>query len=123
MKNLDLIAFNQRSQYACKNADNDHHLIINYVANLFGLACCPAVLATPVSGYSSWAANVLSVSAACLVDLAGATRKMAKIEMVNIHGNRLPRWRADGSGGSDTVALGKNLARLELVKVSDTGWL
>jgi len=122
-RNFNVITLKQRSHYGYKNAGNDHHSLINPVADLFALACCPVVLATPISGYSHWAANVLGIPATCLVPLPGATRTAPAIGMVNIHGSRLPRWRAAGRTGSDTVALGDDLAGLELGQTADTGWL
>ncbi len=52
----------------------DHHSSVNPVADLFALACCPVLLATPISGYSHWAANALGPPSTCIVPRPGATR-------------------------------------------------
>lgn len=123
MKNFDLVTLDLVSHYAYKNAGNDHRSAINPVADLFALACCPVVLATPISGYSHWAANVLGTPASCLVPLPGATKIDPATGLVELYGSRLPRWRAAGRTGSDTVALDAEIFGLNLTRPAETGWL
>ncbi len=122
-KNFDIITLNQVSNYAYKNIGNEHQSKINPVADLFALACCPIILATPISGYSHWAANVLGTPSSCLVPLPGATRAQPTIGIVKIYGSRLPRWRTAGRTGSDTLPLDEDLVGLDLEQSVDTGWL
>ena len=102
---------------------DDHRSQVHPVADLFALACCPLLLATPISGYSHWAANALGPASPCLVPLPGATRDEPRAGLVKLHGQRLPRWRAAGRSGSDTAPLGGQLDGLPLVGGADTSWL
>jgi hypothetical protein len=76
------------------------------VADLFALACCPTILATPISGYSHWAANALGCSG-----------------VVRLYGRRLPVWRAAGRTGSDTLPLNENLDGIDFTPSAHTDWL
>lgn len=123
VRNFDVITLPVESHYGYKNSGSEHFSTVNPVADLFALACCPVVLATPVSGYSHWAANVLGVEATCLVPMPGATPESPQTGKVNIFGSRLPRWRSAGRTGSDTLQLDIDLAGLDLVRPAETGWL
>lgn len=102
----------------------DHQSDVNPVADLFALACCTTLLATPVSGYSHWAANVMGPVSSSIVPIPGCTEAAPQFGVVNMFGARMPRWRAAGRTGSDTTVLddqwtGVNLSgRAELVWMS-----
>jgi hypothetical protein len=100
-----------------------HGSKVNPVADLFALACCPLILATPLSGYSHWAANVLGSPSECIVPLPGATRDDPRRARVSLYGARLPRWRAAARNGADSVALGGGFSGLDLARPADTRWL
>ena len=100
----------------------DHRSQVHPVADLFALACCPLLLATPISGYSHWAANVLGPPSLCLVPLPGARRDDPRSGLVSLYGQRLPRWRAAGRSGSDTRPLA-DLSSLPPLGGADTLWL
>lgn len=121
--NFDVITLPVESHYGYKNKGNEHCSTVNPVADLFALACCPVVLATPISGYSHWAANVLGIPADCLVPLPGATRQMPATGVLKLYGSRLPRWRAAGRTGSDIVPLDEEMTGLDLSRPAETGWL
>ncbi len=101
----------------------DHHSRVNPVADLFALACCPVILATPISGYSHWAANALGPPSTCIVPLPGACRDQPLAGLIRLYGQRLPRWRAAGRTGSDTAALGPRLEGVALDQEADASWL
>lgn len=122
-KNFDIITAPVESHYTYKNMSNDHCSTVNPVVDLFALACCPVVLATPISGYSHWAANVLGAPATCIVPIPGATEEQPLAGAVNIHGSRLPRWRASGRTGSDVTPLDANLSGISIGLTADTSWL
>lgn len=122
-KNFDIITLPVKSHYGYKNKDNEHRSTVNPVADLFALACCPVVLATPVSGYSHWAANALGVPAACIVPLPGATPENPLMGAVRLYGSRLPRWRAAGRTGSDVLKIGSDLGDVAISGGADTSWL
>ncbi|MDO9307561.1 MAG: hypothetical protein Q7V04_00705 [Deltaproteobacteria bacterium] len=122
-KNFDIVTAPVESHYTYKNKGNDHCSTINPVVDLFALACCPIVLATPISGYSHWAANVLGVPATCIVPIPGATEEKPLAGAVNIRGSRLPRWRAAGRTGSDVKQLDSGMSGIEIGPAADTSWL
>jgi len=93
------------------------------VADLFALACCPVILATPISGYSHWAANALGRPSTCIVPLPGATRDKPSKGIVNLYGRRLPRWRAAGREGTDTIEVSNHFEGVDLSREADTDWL
>ncbi len=118
---FDVFTLDVRSHYDYKG--DDHRSTVNPVADLFGLACCPLILATPISGYSHWAANALGAPSGCIVPLPGATRDDPRAGLVRLHGQRLTRWRAAGRTGSDTTPLDATLADIDLSQPADTSWL
>ena len=109
------------SHYAYKG--EGHGSKANPVADLFALACCPVILATPISGYSHWAANALGPASDCIVPLPGATRADPRRGLVRIYGSRLPRWRATARNGADTLPLTADFSGLDLGRPADTSWL
>lgn len=122
-RNFDVVTAPVESHYAYKNKGNDHCSTVNPVVDLFALACCPIILATPISGYSHWAANVLGIPATCIVPIPGATKERPLAGEVKICGSRLPRWRAAGRTGSDVMPLDDKLSGVPLDAPADTSWL
>lgn len=122
-KNFDLLTLPVESHYAYKNIGNEHASTVNPVADLFALACCPVVLATPISGYSHWAANVLGIPATSIVPVPGASADRPSAASVQMHGSRLPRWRASGRTGTDMLLLNEQLDGIEISEPAGTGWL
>ena len=120
-RNFDVITLDTHSPYTYKGPD--HESRVNPVADLFALACCPVMLATPISGYSHWAANVLGGPTTCIVPLPGATPDHPLKGMVKLYGSRLPRWRAAGREGSDTVKISDDFEGVDLTGSANTGWL
>lgn len=110
-----------RSPYDYKG--EDHRSTVNPVADLFALACCPVILATPISGYSHWAANALGAPSAALVPLPGATRADPHAGLVQLYGRRMTHWRAAGRTGVHTQPLDATLSGVDLSQPADTSWL
>lgn len=122
-KNFDVITVPVQSHYGYKNRGNDHRSTVNPVADLFALACCPVVLATPISCYSHWAANVLGIPATSIIPLPGASEANPLMGAVRIYGSRLPRWAAAGRTGSDVTPLDNKLTGIFLDAPADTSWM
>lgn len=120
-RNFDVATLDVVSPYVYKGPDHDSR--VNPVADLFALACCPLMLATPISGYSHWAANALGGPTDCIVPLPGATRDEPLMGVLRLYGSRLPRWRAAGRTGSDVVPIDRGLEGVDLGRGADTGWL
>jgi hypothetical protein len=120
-ENFDVFTLDMNSHYHYKG--DDHRSTVNPVADLFALACCPVILATPISGYSHWAANALGAPSAAIVPLPGATRQEPLAGLVNLYGQRMTRWRAAGRTGSDTQPLDATLSALSFKQTAKTDWL
>ena len=99
----NVVTLNTASPYAYKGLD--HKSTINPVADLFALACMPVLLATPISGYSHWAANVLGNPTTCIVPLNGATPDDPRCGQVDLYGRRLPHWQYAGRSGQGLMPL------------------
>ncbi len=120
-RNFDVLTLDTHSPYTYKGPD--HESRVNPVADLFALACCPVMLATPISGYSHWAANVLGGPTTCIVPLPGATPDNPKCGRVELYGRRLPLWRRAGREGTDTSELGVDLREIDFGRKAQSGWL
>jgi hypothetical protein len=81
------------------------------------------MLATPISGYSHWAANVLGSATTCIVPLENATSKDALCGRVELYGKRLPAWRKSGREGTDTHPLDNSLSDIDLSQYAKVDWL
>jgi hypothetical protein len=101
----------------------DHASDVNPVADLFALACCPVLLATPVSGYSHWAANVMGEPSVSIVPLPGCTKADPQFGRVSMFGARMPRWREAGRTGSDTEQLNQQWSGVNLTSKAQLDWL
>ena len=120
-KNFDVFTVDSPSPYGYKGID--HQSAVNPVADLFALACTPVMLATPISGYSHWAANVLGSATTCIVPLENATTKDALCGRVELYGKRLPAWRKSGREGTDTHPLDTSLSGVDLSQYAKVDWL
>jgi hypothetical protein len=120
-KNFDVLTLNINSPYAYKGPGNQSR--IHPVADLFALACCPVILATPISGYSHWAANVLGRPSTCLVPLPGRDPGDPSVGVLSLFGKRLPEWRVAGRQGKYVSIRPGELDWIDLSAGADTGWL
>ena len=120
-ENFDVFTLDVASPYAYKGSG--HFSSINPIADLFALACTPIMLATPISGYSHWAANVLGEPCTCIVPIPGATPDNPKSGRVELYGKRLPVWRQAGNEGANTTLLSHELAEVDFNKRAQLDWL
>lgn len=122
-ENFDVFSLDVHSHYHYKGSD--HHSAVNPVADLFALACCPVILATPISGYSHWAANVLGAASAAIVPLPGATRDDPLAGLLQLYGQRMTRWRAAGRQlpGAEPQPLDATLSGIDFSQPAHTDWL
>lgn len=119
-KNFDVISLEIASHYSYKGPDHDSK--VNPVADLFALACCPVLLATPISGYSHWAANALGGPTSCIVPLPEATPQDPHMGVLRLFGRRLPEWRDAGRSGT-APPLTAELDGVDLSQGAATDWL
>lgn len=120
-KNFDVVSLNVPNPYGYKDGGHESH--VHPVADMFALACCPVILATPLSGYSHWAANVLGGPSTCLVPVHGMTRNNPAIGVLRLQGMRLPVWRAFGRQSRNTPRVSGDLEGIDLSRPAFTDWL
>jgi hypothetical protein len=120
---FEVFTLDVRSHYGYKG--DDHRSVVNPVADLFALACCPLILATPISGYSHWAANALGAPSDAIVPLPGATRADPRAGRVQLYGRRMVHWRAAGRSGSDTdtAPIDAAYTGVDLSRSAELDWL
>lgn len=75
-------------------AHRAHAAAVHPAADLFALAGCSVILATPMSSFSHFAANALGEPTAAVVPLDGATPDEPRWGVVQLHGRRLGAWNA-----------------------------
>jgi hypothetical protein len=119
-RNFDVFSLGIESRYGYKGPD--HGSKVNPVADLFALACCPVMLATPISGYSHWAANALGGPTTCIVPLPEATSDQPLMGVLRLYGKRLPVWRNAGRSG-EAQRLNDRLESVDLSQGAATKWL
>jgi hypothetical protein len=120
-KNFDVVSLEVPNPYGYKGGG--HESLVHPVADMFALACCPVILATPLSGYSHWAANVLGGPSTCLVPIPGMTRSEPAIGILRLHGMRLPVWRAFGRQSRNTPRASGDLGEVDFSRPACTDWL
>jgi hypothetical protein len=93
------------------------------VADLFALACCPVILATPVSSFSHYAANVLGPESTCLMPPPRMTRISPALVAARIGRRPLQRWveaSLNGQGAQDPTS---TFSGINLDQAARTTWL
>jgi hypothetical protein len=91
LRNFDVFHLEIPTPYTWKGPG--HQSDIHPVADLFALACCRTILATPVSGYAHWAANVLGDPSLSLIPMKGATPALPRTGILSMYGQRMSTWR------------------------------
>ncbi|MBF0421126.1 MAG: hypothetical protein HQL78_13295 [Magnetococcales bacterium] len=74
------------------NSDGGHASTSNPVLDLFALACCPILIATPMSTFSHCAANVLGPPSLALQPLPVMQRTQPGLGVTTLYGHRSPAW-------------------------------
>jgi len=120
-RRFEVFSLDLRSHYDYKGPDHDSR--VNPVADLFALACCPLILATPISGYSHWAANALGPASDAIVPIPGATRAEPAAGLLRLYGQRMTHWRAAGRNGTGVRPLDAAYTGIDLTRPACTDWL
>lgn len=69
-----------------------HEAEVHPADDLFALACCGVILATPMSSFSHWAANVLGPPSTAIIPAEGATAAAPGFRCLRLAGQRLRAW-------------------------------
>ena len=72
-----------------------HESDVHPADDLFALACCSVILATPMSSFSHWAANVLGAPSTAIIPADGATAAQPGWRALQLAGQRLRAWNRD----------------------------
>ena len=79
--------------FAYKNLLPGHRSAGHPVADLFGLACCTTLIATPTSSFSHWAANCLGPPTRAILPPPRTTRSAPAWGVAEIRGGVALDWR------------------------------
>jgi Glycosyl transferase family 11 len=81
------------------------------VSDLFALACCTTLIASPTSSFSHWAANMLGPETHCILPPPIVSRSQPAQNAVRLYGQILRNWRAAAESGTycSRVATGDEL--------------
>jgi hypothetical protein len=120
-RNFDVFTLDIATPYKWKGPG--HQSDIHPVADLFALACCPVILATPVSGYAHWAANVLGEASVSLIPLKGASRAHPVTGVVSMYGQRMSTWRKVCRGDYGEFLSAFSFSKPVPCAAARTGWL
>ena len=69
------------------------------VVDLFGLACCTTLIATPTSSFSHWAANMLGPRTRTILPPPRMTRSEPSFGVAELHGGVFLDWREAAEQG------------------------
>lgn len=90
------------------------------VADLAALACCPVILATPVSSFSHFAGNVFGKRALCITPPQQMTKATPAAVCIHTRGPLLDHWANACMHGANTPA---NLEKIDFSQPAQLGWL
>jgi hypothetical protein len=91
------------------------------VVDLFGLACCTTLIATPTSSFSHWVANALGPRTRAILPLPRMTRSAPAFGVAELWGSVVLDWRDAAERGLAVVPI--NGTRLPPVTPAVTDWL
>lgn len=120
-KRFRIVEVPAASPYTYKGAD--HASARHPVAELFALACCPVLLATPISSFSHWAANVLGGPTVCLTPPLQTRREAPEMCRVDVRGKLLPHWLAAGRQGTGLQSVNATLDGVNLSRRANADWI
>lgn len=121
-RNFDLKEVPLANPYA-NRASRFHRARTHPVADLFALACCPVVLATPVSSYSHYAVNVLGGNKLCLMPPSPMVKTAPKAVRVCVQGRLLQDWVDAALLGLACQPLPQSLAGIDFDQTARCDWL
>jgi hypothetical protein len=89
-RNFDLIQLPLANPYA--PSDPGHRASTHPAADLFALACCEVIVATPLSSFSHFAANALGPPTTCIVPPQRMEPGETTLCRLDMHGQVLSDW-------------------------------
>ena len=122
IQDMPFFTLNCGSTYNGYKGD-EHWAKNNPLADLFALACCSELIATPISGYSHWAANALGKPTQSIVPIPGCIREQPAMGRVAMYGSRLTDWRDTSRTGKQTSPLSPDLSEMNITGQLEMDWL
>jgi hypothetical protein len=119
-KNFEIVELPIGNPY---RGDPGHRSSKHPVGELFALACCPVVLATPVSSFSHYAANVLGGKSVCLMPPPQMKKGDRAIVQFHAGGPLLQQWVDASCQGRGTEFLAATLEGVDFEQAARHGWL
>lgn len=89
-KHFDIFELPTESPYGYKGPG--HASERHPVADLFALACCRLIIASPMSSFSHYAANALGLPSTTIIPPVRMAKAKPMFGTVYLHGQRLPLW-------------------------------
>jgi hypothetical protein len=117
---FELIGLREKSPYDYKGSS--HASMVNPVADLFALACCPVILATPISSFSHWAANILGPPSQVLMPKALTEQADPQMVKAGPRCLRLSAWISMCRTGEGTLPV-KTDSDLPEMNFANVDWL
>ena len=119
-RNFDVVQARSRSPYGREGTG--HHSDMHPVVDLFALACCPVLLATPLASFSHYAAHLLGPATDCVLPPVRVKRSAWAACRLAFRGQQLQRWVEVCRSGERHELLSSSLAEVE-ARPAQTDWL
>lgn len=119
-KNFDLFEIETLSPY---QKGLGHKSLRHPAADLFALACCPVILATPVSSFSHYAAHALGSESICLFPPPLTRRDAPGIARVHLYGRPLRYWLGASRRGEGLEPVSPDLSGIALDMPANCDWI
>jgi hypothetical protein len=114
------IEFPLRSVY--KPQRPSHHAEGHLVAELFALACCNVIIATPKSSFSHLAANGFGEPSLAIIPPPQTSRDNIRYAVAELYGRSFPHWVAASNNGTGVKIVSDN-SDIPEPKHPRTDWL
>jgi len=108
------------STYNYKGAG--HSSVRHPVTDLFALASCSVIIATPKSSFSHYAAHVLGSPSTAILPPPRTSVKSPAYGYVQFYGQRLPAWTAASRKGVGLILV-EDQSKVPKSTLPDTGWM
>jgi hypothetical protein len=121
-KNFEIVELPLRNPYHYRGGAG-YRSSNHPVADLFALACCPVILATPASSFSHYAANVLGGKSVCLMPPPQMRKGDRAIVRSDVSGTVLKYWVLSSLHGWMTERLPATLEGVDFGRAARYDWL
>jgi hypothetical protein len=119
-REFNCISLQEKSPYLYKGPS--HASTVNPIADLFALASCPVILATPASSFSHWAANILGPPSQILMPAAFTEETAPQMVKASHRCLGLPQWTSMSRLAQGTLPV-KSDDDLPDLGFANTDWL